>query len=314
MILKGIALNVLYSIPPIRRRLTAADYNPKETVDQMAAAARDKVQWLRDRLPEGVSGKTIVELGPGGDFALEIALVGLGAARTITIDRDASYLPKQSTRVSALYPLMASEFGVRSSGNSSKFAVRSSKTGLRTPNFELRTSESELRTSNSRPFWHPPLSSDQFQYLVGKGIEREDRIPAGSVDVICSFAVLEHLPRLDRAFEAMRRLLKPGGWMIHKVDLRDHTDFSRPLEFLRYPEWLWVVSRWKWSYMNRARWSVYPPLLAAHGFRLVERWPTRTLSDDELAAQRPRLARRFRRLTPDDLRLLGVGFTAQKIG
>lgn len=279
-VLKGVALNVLYMIPPVRRGLTAGEYNPDDTVEEMMERVREKASWLTDRVPGGVTGRTVVEVGPGGDFALEIALMGLGAARTIAIDRDASLMPARSARIRALHERVAAEFGVPLS------SLGGPHDGLR-PAF--------------------------CQYLVGKGIEREDRVPAGSVDVISSFAVLEHLFRLDRAFAAMRRLLKPGGWMIHKVDLRDHTDFDRPLDFLRYPQWLWLLSRWKWSYMNRMRWSAYPPILGRNGFHLADWWPTHTLSHEELAAQRPRLARRFRNLNDHDLKTVGVGFLAQRV-
>ena len=56
------------------------------------------------------------------------------------------------------------------------------------------------------------------------------------MDVIISRAVLEHVFDLDTAFGAMHRLLKPGGRMAHKVDLRDHGLFTdggqNALEFL----------------------------------------------------------------------------------
>jgi SAM-dependent methyltransferase len=281
-LLKGIVLNGLHAAPPIRRRLIARapDYNARQSVDEMLAAVREKAEWIRDRVPGGVRGRTIVELGPGGEFALEIALIGLGAARTLCIDRDASYLPKHAARVTALYERVAHEYGVQTA------------------------------SASAAPFWHPPLSPGQFEYLVGKGIERENGIPPESVDVIASFAVLEHLRRLDVAFAAMYRLLKPGGWMIHKVDLRDHTNFERPLDFLRYPDWLW---RWTLFYENRVRWSEYPPLLAANGFHLAEWWPTHVLPEEQVAALLPRRARRFRRLSDSDLRTLGVGFIARKI-
>ena len=283
MILKDILVNALFFIPAVKRRRMARrpDYNPDDSVDRMAERVQEKAALLREIGPDSLAGQTIVELGPGGDFALEIALVGLGAARTICIDRDPYCLPKHPERVRALYRRIAAEHGLPPGP------------GDRAP-------------------WHPPLSPEQFEYLVGKGIEREDRVPAGSVDLMCSFAVLEHLRDLNRAFAAMARLLKPGGWMIHQVDLRDHTDFDRPLAFLTFSEWLWRAWRWNLSYMNRVRWGAYPPLLEANGLRLVDWRPTHRLSAEDLSSSVPRLARRFRRLSEDDLCTLGVVFAAQK--
>lgn len=286
MILKDILVNALFAVPAIKRRRMRLrpDYNPDETVAEMLAHVREKADLLECHVPGGVAGKTVLEVGPGGDFGLEIALVARGAARTICIDRDPYCLPKHPERVTALYQALAGEFGLP-----------------------------PAQAYRSQPFWHPPLPPDRFAYLVGKGIEHEDRIAPGSVDVIASFAVLEHLHRLGRAFAAMARLLKPGGWMVHDVDLRDHTDFNRPLDFLRYPPWLWNIWRWNLSYMNRLRWPAYEPLLKARGFRLERWWPTRTLSVDEVARSLPPLARPFRRLTPDQLTVLGVRFVARRM-
>jgi len=64
--------------------------------------------------------------------------------------------------------------------------------------------------------------------------------------------------------------------------------------------------------MNRVRWSAYRPLLEANGLHLVDWWPTHSLSAQDLSSSVPRLARRFRRLSEDDLRTLGVVFVAQK--
>jgi len=56
-------------------------------------------------------------------------------------------------------------------------------------------------------------------------------------DVIASRSVLEHLYDLRTALESMVSCLKPGGSMIHKIDLRDHEMFTpkhHELTFLRF--------------------------------------------------------------------------------
>ena len=58
-------------------------------------------------------------------------------------------------------------------------------------------------------------------------------LPDNSVDVVFSIAVFEHLSNPSAVLENTFRILKPGGWCFHAIDLRDHRDFARPLEFLK---------------------------------------------------------------------------------
>ena len=61
--------------------------------------------------------------------------------------------------------------------------------------------------------------------------------------MIISVAVLEHVYDPDASFDAMHRLLKPGGLLLHEVDLRDHLMFSsagcHPLTFLTFSPSVW---------------------------------------------------------------------------
>ncbi len=61
-------------------------------------------------------------------------------------------------------------------------------------------------------------------------------LPEGSIDVNFSISVLEHVKRPREVLANSYRILKPGGWCCHTIDLRDHRDFSRPLDFLKYDE------------------------------------------------------------------------------
>jgi SAM-dependent methyltransferase len=63
-------------------------------------------------------------------------------------------------------------------------------------------------------------------------------IPAQSVDLILSHSVLEHVSDPDALFTELKRLLKPGGAMLHIVDYRDHF-FKYPYHFLQFSRWTW---------------------------------------------------------------------------
>jgi len=62
------------------------------------------------------------------------------------------------------------------------------------------------------------------------------RLPDASVDVICSFTVMEHVQAPSTLLATNHRLLRPGGWSFDMIDLRDHRDFSKPLRFLEYSD------------------------------------------------------------------------------
>lgn len=64
-------------------------------------------------------------------------------------------------------------------------------------------------------------------------------IPKESIDLIVSFSVLEHISHPEEEIEALISILSPEGQMVHFIDFRDHSDFSKPLNFLRYDNETW---------------------------------------------------------------------------
>lgn len=110
----------------------------------------------------------------------------------------------------------------------------------------------------------------------------------GGVDLICSHLVLEHVADLDSLFRHTTRLLAPGGFAHHRVDLSDHTyhvfgkfpvlrDIAarRSLFHLRYSDRAFSMLNDPKCYMNR---RLLPEFLGAaerHGlkaeYRVVNR-------------------------------------------
>jgi SAM-dependent methyltransferase len=117
--------------------------------------------------------------------------------------------------------------------------------------------------------WHGDtgwLRPEQFERHAPMGAE-ELPLADESMDIVFSMAVLEHVqqPRavLTRTFE----LMKPGGWCFHAIDLRDHRDFRRPLEFLSLTEEQYVEATG--GSENRVRAEEYVELFREIGFQLV---------------------------------------------
>jgi hypothetical protein len=77
------------------------------------------------------------------------------------------------------------------------------------------------------------LRPEKFVSLSPVGAEGLT-LPESSLDLIFSFSVLEHVKDPEGVIRNMFRMLKPGGIVVHGIDLRDHSDFSKPLDFLKY--------------------------------------------------------------------------------
>ncbi len=71
---------------------------------------------------------------------------------------------------------------------------------------------------------------NRIRSLVAKIEEADGKIGVGELDFVVSFDVLEHIDDLVAAMRTIRRLLKPSGVMIHRVDVTVHnatTDVHR---------------------------------------------------------------------------------------
>ena len=154
------------------------------------------------------------------------------------------------------------------------------------------------------------LSLCRATYLTN-GIDGLRGLPANSIDLVFSEAVMEHLPlgQFDAFLAETLRVLKPGGIASHGVDLADHLGGS--LNHLRLPERFWefpAVAR-AGFYTNRLRLSGILARAKAAGFDVtvdwIARWPT-------LPLPRHVLSREFRDLSEDDLRVGLFGLVLRK--
>jgi methyltransferase family protein len=88
-----------------------------------------------------------------------------------------------------------------------------------------------------------------------------------SMDIVFSLAVLEHVHSPQAVIENIYRMTRPGGWCLHMIDLRDHRDFDKPLEFLKLEESSYRASRPNGE--NRWRASDFIDAFASAGFEIV---------------------------------------------
>lgn len=118
---------------------------------------------------------------------------------------------------------------------------------------------------------------------------------AGSVDLVLSNAVMEHVTDLPAAYRATWDMLCPGGFASHQIDFRSHGLFRAWDGHWACPEWLWRLFMGRRGYLlNREPFSTHRALAKACGFE------ERTMIRVEREPQSPRLSQPFRSITAQD--------------
>lgn len=240
----------------------------------------------------------LVEIGPGDNFGVALLFLAHGARSVTAIDKFES--ERDMARQNAIYHALSQKHGLDSL-------------------FDGEASEAAIRN---------------LRYLPGMPAERYFAAGVAGFDAVISRAVLEHLDDPLAALDAMWAGLRPGGLLLHRIDLRDHGMFAsaHPLSFLTIGRALYRAMTADTGWPNRLLLPAYRDFLKLRG------WPARlgitrlvgvrgefaALPWDELPAGarqqalaqvraiRPRLAEPFRALTDEDLAVAGFVLVAEK--
>ena len=54
------------------------------------------------------------------------------------------------------------------------------------------------------------------------------------LDFACSISVFEHIRDAEGNIKKLSYLIRKGGFMYHKIDMRDHYNFNNPFLFYKY--------------------------------------------------------------------------------
>ncbi|CAA7619672.1 hypothetical protein MTBSS4_250046 [Magnetospirillum sp. SS-4] len=146
---------------------------------------------------EGVTGRTILELGPGSGTGTLYAFAALGA-RVIGLD---PYPQKWSQDWHIPYMQVLARELAREG---------------------VLINEEALCSDDTR----------ECVSLTHASVEKIPEFLHGQADIILSTAVLEHVEDMAATVAALAKASKPGALGIHIVDFRDHRDASRPLEYM----------------------------------------------------------------------------------
>lgn len=265
--------------------------------------------WLRHLVFAQRSGlralpRVVAELGPGDSIGIGLAALLSGADRYLGLD--VVPLASLQRNLSVLDELIEL-FGRRS-------AIPD---GEEFPQVKPRLERYDFPTELLSSRLSPALAHDRLERIrralreaPGAGSMIEYCAPwndaaviqPGSVDLIFSQAVLEHVDDLAGAYAAMRCWLKPGGWISHQIDFRSHGTAHQWNGHWCYSDFTWKLVRGRRPYLlNRQPRSTHSRLLAREGFRVVSEQAVTLAS----AVPRGRLAARFRDMTEDDLTTAG---------
>jgi SAM-dependent methyltransferase len=132
---------------------------------------------------------------------------------------------------------------------------------------------------------------------------------------IFSFSVLEHVEDLAGFYASCWRTLRPGGWMLHLIDLGGHELFEDPLpplDFQTYPDWLydWMFPRYHRA--TRRFLNDHVKAIGSAGFEVQKVTPTRTADDAYLDRLWPKLRPAAQARPREEFRVVEFAVLARK--
>jgi len=317
MILMRVARGLVTYIPAIEKRM------PRSTGGTDSARYCYSV-WLRhlamanaSRLPD--DPRVVGELGPGDSLGIGVMALLTGASRYVGLDVvEYADTSRNLALLDELVRLLVNRAGVpddkefpevkpylssyefpravltdaRLSRALAPARVAAIRRALEHIGETVRSENGEEITITYRVPWFDPTV-----------------IQRGSLDMVYSQAVLEHVDDLTTTYRALAEWLKPGGVASHQVGFVSHGIT---------PEWnghwtisdpVWKLIRGKRPYLlNREPASTHVNLLRESGLEIVKEERVHKASD----IARSQLAPRFRYFSEDDLTTKAVYLLATK--
>lgn len=257
---------------------------------------------------------TVVELGPGDSLGIGLAALLSGATRYIAMDVVRHADVEQNLAVfSELVQLFAERASIPT-GN--EFPAL--KPELEDYGFPEELLDAEQMAGNLAP----ERIEAVIHALKGEGADENGTYPLisyvdpattiiapGSVELVFSQAVLEHVDDLAGAYEACHAWLRRGGVMSHQIDFKSHGASRIWNGHWAYPELIWRVLRGGRPYLlNREPCSKHLDLMAATGFEVLK--VERTQQPSQL--RRSQLAEKFQGISEIDLTTSSAFVVARK--
>jgi SAM-dependent methyltransferase len=314
----AIIIYKLFDNRRLRNRVAAGDIETTHgstQLHQSVAAARSYIEkqfaeyTQYKALPDGsVTGKRILELGPGDNLGVALKFLAAGAASVVCLDR--FYSKRNVEHEREIYK-----------------ALRESLSGEDQTRFDQAVTLTENVKFNPQKLETVyGVSLEEFADSLARDHEK--------FDLIVSCAVLEEIYDPDPVFAAMDRLLAQGGSLVHVIDLGDYGMFRNqgmhPLTFLTISESIYKRMASDSGLPNRKRLGYYVDKMKGLRYEskffvtsvlpngrlepAAEYVPGTLKLDSNLVAEiRSRLAADFKKLDEEELLIDGVLLVARKL-
>jgi hypothetical protein len=262
--------------------------------------------WLRHlvmaaRNDLSVPPRVVAELGPGDSLGIGLSALLSGAERYHAFDVVEHAQVKRNLAVlDELVALFRARADIPDQGEFPE--IRPVLSSYAFPHHVLRAEHlaaalAEERVARIRDSVRNQNSAGSMIDYRTRWLD-ESAIERGSIDMLISQAVLEHVDDLPGSYRAMRLWVKSDGFMSHVVDFRCHNTARYWNGHWRYSDSVWRLIRGRRAYLlNREPYSTHLRLLAENGFAPIE---GQTIKGDPATA-REQLAPRFRNMTDEDL-------------
>jgi SAM-dependent methyltransferase len=256
--------------------------------------------------------RIVAELGPGETLGVGLCALLSGSDQYIGLDVvPHSNLAGNQQVLRELLPLFRDRASALIKGWPD-FSIHLDARGFPTHILNQQTLDHSLapgRVEAIRQATIFPLASNPIRIEYRAPWSDPKVIDAGTVDLIVSASVLEHVVDLENTYRALYRWLKPGGWMSHQIDLKSHGMTQSWNGFRACSEGVWKLALGRRPYMiNRYPASVHLKLMQEAGFRLVHQ--SRMRRDDGI--RREELAPHWADISDEDLNTSALYVIATK--
>jgi SAM-dependent methyltransferase len=286
-ILREAAKNFAMHFEPVvrlRKRIFAKQNDPRLLIGEYF-----DFQWQTycNALQESglrVAGAEVLELGTGPVLANGVRFIAEGAASYTALER--FDLLRRDTEVREAYRQLIK----------------------RLPPEAQQRCRGLIRDDSS-----PGLFDRRIRCVVKKIEDSVAEIEPAKCDFVFSFDALEHVDDLFSTLQSIRSLLKPGGVMIHRVDVGAHNVNSNVhrLAHLTVSDGVWRMLSSKRAICNRARPNEFKTIAASLGFETLRFEPTTVLTREDIETIRPTLWQRFAQAPFEDLAVLDFVWVAR---
>lgn len=303
--LKGLLQKTLGALPfgePLHyllQRVAGGMRDPRREIAMKLEDWDGMVNQLRDAgVP--LAGARMLEIGSGWYPLLPLACHLGGAAKVHTVDLNRLLKPQ-------LMRLCVDLLGA-------ELPRIAAVAGAPLADVEARYARMRERARDSRD---PSTLTDGGVEYLAPADAAASGLPAGSIDIVFSNSVLEHVPpdAIRRIHAGTRALLREGGVAFHSVNCGDHYAYAdrtvHQLNYLQFSDAQWAFWNNRFLYQNRLRAHQLVDMARDAGFEIA-------LDNSHARPQRLQqlqalpLAEQFRHIAPEKLCITTVDFIARK--